>query len=186
VKILFFDTETTGIIPSKTNYAEDYDRFPYIVQLAWIFDNKEYDYVIKPNGYVISEESIQIHGITQQKALTTGGKFTDVVEFFLYCADNAQRIVAHNIYFDTSVIKANIIRETGTGMLLQWANSALHKTKRVDTMKSTVKFCGLGKYPTLQELHTTLFGESFDAHNAMNDVEALKKCYEQLIELEII
>jgi len=40
------------------------------------------------------------------------------------------------------------------------------------------------KWPKLQELHNHLFGESFEeAHNAMADIEATKKCFIELVKL---
>ena len=60
-------------------------------------------------------------------------------------------------------------------------------------MTKTIKFVGAKqegkntpKFPSLEELHYKLFGEVFDAHNALNDVEATKRCYEELLRIGII
>ena len=58
--------------------------------------------------------------------------------------------------------------------------------KSICTMKATVDFCKIPdnygyKYPKLQELHKKLFGYPFeDAHNAMTDIIATKKCFFEL------
>lgn len=58
---------------------------------------------------------------------------------------------------------------------------------QIDTMKDNIDLVGAtfrdgtpGKYPKLEELYFFLFHESFNAHNAMDDVRALKRCYEAL------
>ena len=59
-------------------------------------------------------------------------------------------------------------------------------------MKESTEFCQLpGKYgykwPTLTELHTILFNESFDdAHDAASDCLACMKCYFRLKELDVL
>ena len=53
-------------------------------------------------------------------------------------------------------------------------------------MLSATDYCQLPgrygfKWPTLQELHSTLFNESFDgAHDALSDVRACARCFFEL------
>lgn len=66
----------------------------------------------------------------------------------------------------------------------------------VCTMERTTNWCAIPnpnsyyggyKYPKLQELYAKLFGENFtDAHDALADIRATKKCYFELIERGII
>jgi DNA polymerase-3 subunit alpha len=60
------------------------------------------------------------------------------------------------------------------------------KEKSLCTMLSSIELCKIPstsykskyKWPKLTELHTTLYGESFDnAHNAFADIMATKKCF---------
>ena len=60
-------------------------------------------------------------------------------------------------------------------------------------MMKTIKFVGAKqegnntpKFPSLEDLYTKLFVETFDAHNALNDVNATKRFYEELVRLKII
>lgn len=74
------------------------------------------------------------------------------------------------------------------------AESALFKGKRIDTMYKTIKLVGAkypngrpGKYPRLEELFAKLFdGAMFPAHNALEDVRALRKCLPPLVEMGIV
>ena len=74
MKVLVFDTETTGL-PEENNVSIlDTFRWPYIVQLSFIYYDSEindvieyYDNVIKlPDNITIPEDSIRIHGITNE------------------------------------------------------------------------------------------------------------------------
>ena len=61
-------------------------------------------------------------------------------------------------------------------------------------MMKTIKFVGAlysngrpGKYPKLEELYSKLFpGETFPAHDALEDVKACKRCIPVLVENGII
>lgn len=92
------------------------------------------------------------------------------------------------------MLKANILRYCGKEYYDARAEDALHKGKRIDTMMKTIKFVGAlyqngkpGKFPKLEELFAKLFpGETFPAHDALQDVKALRRCVPELVELGII
>lgn len=188
---LFFDTETTGLPEKGANYETDYMTFPHIVQIAWSMNDVMKNYIILPVNYVIPEESTKVHGITTEKALEIGVPIASVLREFIFDCYCAPKIIAHNVYFDTSIIKSEILR-LGHTHFAKLAWDALDKEKRVDTMRSTMKFVdarnerGGMKFPRLEELYFKLFNETFAAHDAMEDVTALKRCYEELIRLNIL
>lgn len=194
-RVLFFDTETTGLPPKGKKWEKDFNEFPHVVSFTWWFDDEFKDRIIKPEGYIIPEEATAVHGITQAQAEANGIPYQSVVDEFLRDALVAEKVIAHNIYFDSSIVKANALRlrmEFFSSLL----NEALDKEKRVDTMMKTIKFVGAKfpdgrkgvKWPTLMELYKKLFGEdaSFDAHNSLEDVKALMQCYYKLVELKIL
>lgn len=190
--VLFFDVETTGLPEKGQTYEKDFMNFPHIVQLAWSINGVDKDYIIKPEGWEIPADAAKIHGITTEIALVQGVPLKVALQDFLHHAYHSLLICAHNIYFDTSIIKANVLRTMGEEFFSD-VEITLHKSKRIDTMYKTIKFVGAkkengsGKTPTLIELHEKLFpGEKFDAHDAMEDVNALKRCLPKLVELGII
>lgn len=191
--ILVFDTETTGLPPKKTNWKIDYDQYPHIVQFAWWFDGVYYDRIIKPDGWIIPKEATEIHGITQEQAEKEGLPFATVVDEFLGMALTANKIIAHNIYFDSSMIKANVMRMK-MEFFMKLINDALDKDKRVCTMMKTIKFVQAeypdgrkGKFPKLEELYAKLFDNAtFNAHDAKEDVKATLSCYNKLVVLGIL
>lgn len=192
--VCFFDTETTGVPPRGANWENDYMDFPFVVQLAWSVGDKQRSEIILPEGWEIPEAVAAIHGITTERAMAEGKPFEEVISEFLDDAFNAPLVCAHNIYFDTSIIKAGILRKFGTGVVFDKAEIALYKGKRIDTMNKTVRFVGArfangrpGKYPKLEELYAKLFdGETFPAHDAFEDVKALKRCLPPLVEMGLI
>lgn len=186
-----FDCETTGVPEKGMKWDEDFLRFPRPVTMAWAFGDTERHEIIRPQGWDIPTETVAIHGVTTEQADKEGKPFVEVVTEFLDDAEKCPLICAHNVYFDTSIIKAAIMALCPE--LSDKAESALFKGKRIDTMRKTIKFVGArkengsGKYPTLEELFAKLFdGATFPAHNALEDVRALRKCLPPLVEMGII
>lgn len=189
--VLCFDCETTGIPEKGMKWDEDFLKFPRPVTMAWAFGDTERHEIIRPQGWDIPTETVAIHGVTTEQADKEGKPFVEVVTEFLNDAEKYPLICAHNVYFDTSIIKAAIMALCPE--LADKAESALFKGKRIDTMRKTIKFVGArkengsGKFPTLEELFAKLFdGATFPAHNALEDVRALRKCLPPLVEMSIV
>ena len=72
---LIIDTETTGLTHLAYASRSNYHLWPRLVQLAWILAEKQVihcqeNVIIRPNGFQIPFKATQVHGITQQRALT--------------------------------------------------------------------------------------------------------------------
>jgi len=187
MKLLVFDTETTGIPSSKAELAAQ----PWIIQFACIiyeydFISKELkevsrmDQLIKPDVEV-TYETTQLTGISNQM-LEGAPKFAEVVDQILEAFASADVAVAHNIEFDQKMVEIELARAGRPTKFLP--------EKIFDTMKQTRDLCrlpgrmGSGSYknPRLAELHTFLFDRSFEnAHNAMYDVIATGNCLGELL-----
>lgn len=189
--ILFFDTETTGLPAKGADWAADYMAFPRICQLSWIYNGREENHIIYPDGWEIPAELSELHGITTQRAYVEGEPFGQVVLKFMEDCAEARLICGHNIYFDVSMIKSELMRyglyeELG-------AEDALHKGKRIDTMRASMKWVdarrqnGALKFPNLTELYSRCFpGESFPAHDAICDVRAVVRCLPLLVDMGLV
>ena len=191
-KYLFFDTETTGVLPDGGDPVGNPEPYPRMVQLSWIFEDKEHDYIIRPDGYSIPSAAAKVHGITTEKAQTKGTDIKAVLPEFLSNLVFAKKIIAHNADFDIQIIISEISRTYGSNDALKIQNH-LSKLEIVDTMLETVDFVGAtfadgssGKYPRLEELYYKLFSDKFPAHNSLEDVRALKRCFWELVRLKII
>lgn len=192
--VLFFDTETTGIPERSWNWDTDFDKYPHIVQMAWLHGCKVETHIIRPDGWEIPQETVDVHGITTEYALEHGEPFASVVDMFIQDCHDAGLICAHNIHFDTSIIKANILRELGREYYdANGVENALYKGKRIDTMRPTMKWVdarmanGRLKFPNLSELYSRCFpGETFPAHDALEDVKAVAKCLPVIVVLGLV
>lgn len=192
--VLFFDTETTGIPERSWNWDTDFEQYPHVVQMAWLHGCKVETHIIRPDGWEIPQETVDVHGITTEYALEHGEPFASVVDMFIQDCHDAGLICGHNIHFDTSIIKANILRELGREYYdANDVENALYKGKRIDTMRPTMKWVdarmanGRLKFPNLSELYSRCFpGESFPAHDALEDVKAVAKCLPVILELGLV
>ena len=192
--VLFFDSETTGIPERSWNWDTDFEQYPHVVQIAWLHGCKVETHIIRPDGWEIPQETVDVHGITTEYALEHGEPFASVVDMFIQDCHDAGLICGHNVHFDTSIIKANILRELGREYYdANDVENALYKGKRIDTMRPTMKWVdarmanGRLKFPNLSELYSRCFpGESFPAHDALEDVKAVAKCLPVIVELGLV
>jgi DNA polymerase III epsilon subunit-like protein len=189
---LFLDIETTGLPDKGANWETDFRLgFPHIVSISWIFQEQVYDCILNQEGRTIPDEAIKIHGITSEVANKSEYFANQVLPIFIDNASQAEVIVGHNLYFDISIVKANLLRlyehDPDFASIKEYICSALAKEKRIDTMQKSTKYCDIKvpgtnriKWPSLVELHHKLFEESFDAHQSKNDVIATRRCYFEL------
>ena len=110
MKFLIFDTETTGL-PSRGARLPRVEMYPYIVQFSWlVFDDATMritninNHLIKlPNGMTIPQESINIHGVTNEAMQQSGEDIKLILEMFNQSVKESQIIIAHNIKFDDEI-----------------------------------------------------------------------------------
>lgn len=188
---LFFDTETTGLPRNYNAPIEDIDNWPRLVQIAWIIydeqGNKQegFNYIIKPDGFIIPEESSKIHGITDKMAREKGIPLDEALAKFAKYVRDSKLLVAHNMSFDEKIMGAEFLRRE--------IKHELFDTVRFCTMLESAEFCQLPgrfgdyKWPKLQELHIKLFNKGFkNAHDALVDVEATARCFFELMKRDVV
>ena len=174
MKLFFFDTETTGVNP----------YFDRIIQFGGIFgeydpENETFTQRFEINQYInipwnIPPEASKIHGIYKQD-LENYAMMDSYIMGFLWCIQEADFVIGHNVDFDKNMLKAEAKR--------YHIDFPSDQVKWLDTMKSSTWLIpGSKKRPKLQELYTFLYGKPFDwAHDAMADIRATKNCFLQLI-----
>ena len=189
MRILFFDTETTGLPKNWNAPIEQLENWPRVVQIAWqVYDLQgklieEKEYVIKPNGFEIPIEASNVHKITTQKAHEIGVDLSLILGIFSNAIKDSDLLVAHNYSFDYSIIGAELLRN---GL-----ENTLKNKEHICTMKSSTDFCKISgpygyKWPKLEELHDILFSESFNAHDALDDIKATARCFWELYSKKVI
>ena len=183
MRILFFDTETTGLPKNWNAPVSDLNNWPRLVQLAWQVYNEdqelleESDFIIKPNGFTIPQNASEVHKITTEKANEQGVDLIKVLQLFFKSSQEAKLLIAHNYDYDYSIMASEFLRNG--------FNNILENKDFICTMKSTVDFCKIPgpygyKWPKLEELYYLLFNENFNAHNALDDIRATSRCFWEL------
>lgn len=131
-RYLVLDSETTGL-PSRRHV-------PHLVQLAWSVHASdgtllaERNYIVRPDGYSVPQASTRIHGITDEQARRDGVPLRHVLDAFLVEADSeGVRLVAHNMAFDSAIMKGELERIG--------RESTLDERPGYCTMRSTVDLC---------------------------------------------
>jgi len=191
MKILVFDTETTGL-PDKNAPIIAVHRWPYIVQLSYlIFDTnlnqmiETVDNIIKlPDNIKISQESENIHHISNKMVKENGIDIKEQLLQFNQKILEVDLVIAHNIDFDRNIIKVECIRNN----IISSFTSNGHKINEYCTMKNSIDLCKIVrhyrngdtyyKYPKLSELNEHLFHTIPQGlHNSMIDILVCLRCY---------
>ena len=196
MKVLAFDTETTGLPENMNAPMIDSSKWPYIIQLSFIlFDTEqkeilEYsDRIIKLAGTIaISPASIAIHNINRERCEKEGIHIRQALIEFSEAMKDADFIIAHNIAFDKKLILAELSRQQMPNCFMRV--DGLPKPQYC-TMMETIDICKIPnpvkkyadqgqpyKWPRLNELHKHLFHtEPTGTHNAIADVMICLRSY---------
>lgn len=190
MKIIVFDTETTGFINKKE--IDNLEKQPYLVQFAWIYwevvdgqfkEIERINELVKPIIPIPYDSSLvhHIYDVDVQNEPWIQSK----IDQFLKVLNEADIVIWHNIEYDDFVINTELKR-----LERFWE---YNPKKTFCTMKETVDFVAVKgngerfKYPKLWELHKKLFWEYFIwAHDAMVDVEATLRCFLELYNKNIV
>jgi DNA polymerase III epsilon subunit-like protein len=185
-RILFLDTETTGLPKFRgVNALDRQNNWPDIVSVAWltyengVLVNSNYS-VIKPE-WPIPEESIKIHGITQDYAAEHGQPLIKVLNDLGADLAKADYVVAHNLEFDKNVIFNALRWRLDINPWLIWPQNEICTMERArNELKLPSNYRNSSQYkpPSLTELYKDTFNtEPENMHNSLNDTIALAAIY---------
>ena len=196
MKILVFDTETTGL-PEKGASIYDKSKWPYIVQLSYILYDLSANsaqitdnYIAIDGSIVISQESYEIHHISREILDVQGINIVEALKGFNECLNVCDVVVGHNISFDKRLIFVECFRHNIKQYCTDFKHNVMIHKAEYCTMKNTTEFCKLErlsvsnqvyyKHPKLSELYTILFPNEpvpKDLHNSLVDVAMTLRCY---------
>jgi DNA polymerase-3 subunit alpha len=182
MRIVYFDTETTGLPKTRESALKGPDNWPHLVSIAWVSvdtygSRHERYYIIKPQ-WEIPADSTKIHGITQEFAEKTGSELKYVLEQFL--AEKPMVLVAHNANFDSNVLMNAILWDAKmpypTMPPFFCTMEASRSICKIPVSYSKVKY----KSPKLSELYEKVFGKKPEGtlHNSLYDVKILVEIVE--------
>ena len=209
MKVLIFDTETTGLPKTRIINPDSLHLWPHIVQLSYImYDDETNDIdVIEDNiiktatDVVITPDSTAIHGITSDISQTRGVNLGNVLNGFFDALKNADVLVGHNVSFDINVVEVELLRMIYdsppeiSAKELTLIKTNLHLLRNYKniycTMRNSIELCAIkvvgktgreyNKFPKLIELHSKLFETTpNNLHNSLNDILITLRCYARL------
>ena len=209
MRVLVFDTETTGLPKSKIINPDMLNLWPHIVQFSYvIYDTtlndivESKDTIVKvKDGITIPEDSIKIHGITNESSLKNGINIEFILNEFFYHLRTVDLLVGHNISFDINMIKVELLRfiyepnsniseneakayKFNLHFLTNYKNiyCTLHESVNLCNIKAIDKFGKeYTKFPKLLELHQRLFESTpNNLHNSFNDILVTLRCFMKL------
>ena len=205
MKVVFFDTETTGLMPRDKSVAlSDTKQYPHVVQFSCIVYDFEHheaslisdDIIRVSDGVVIPQESIQFHGITDVISREKGKPIREILDRFVSIMDQVDLVIAHNMEFDLRITLVELMRIMDNDGLSsvereQYSaviNKVINTNKYYCSMKESIEICKIkavsrmgkeyNKFPTLSELHKHYFGfVPSGLHNSLNDVVIGLRCF---------
>ena len=188
MKYLIFDTTPIGKPHSYKAPFSDTFNWPRVAHISWIcLDEefkpvKDYDCIIEPDGYELNETIAKYCRLELKEIEEKGEKLEDVLTTFDECIKEAEYVFAHNLALNENVLAAEFVRLSKTHHLFQAEKFCL--------MQEATYFCKISdrrggyKWPSLNELHATLFNHKFSpAGNARADVIAASRCFIKLMKL---
>jgi DNA polymerase III epsilon subunit-like protein len=182
--------------------------WPYTVQFSYvIYDTNLNDIVVSSDkivklkdGITIPEDSIKIHGITNEIAQKNGINIESIINEFFSHLRNVDLLVGHNVSFDINMIKVELLRLIYEAKIIsenevkecKYNLHFLTNYKNICcTLQESIDLCNIKaidkfgkeytKFPKLLELHQKLF-ESVpnNLHNSFNDILVTLRCFMKL------
>ena len=179
-RLLFLDTEFTG-------FDKDED---HLVQVAWVMTDlegnilKNANYMVRPEGYEISEESTAIHHIDTAQAATFGYPIKVVMEQFRYDLLKCCCCVGYSLHSDWAFIRKAWKESLGAKYPF-WPTIDLVEYEKM--VRQQLNYDDDCKTISLATMYLLLFGEPMTrAHNAMSDAQATCRCFWELVQQGVI
>jgi len=179
---VIFDTETNGLINPS---ASDISTQPYITEIFCLkveHDFEDFKIIGEFESLCripvpLSDTITRITGLTDQD-LESAPTFAQIQKRLAKFFVGVDRIVAHNLAFDRSMLANETVR----------ANKLLNfpwPPEHICTVEKSIHI--EQRRMSLTRLHEHFFGEAFpDAHRAKNDVMPLYRCYKEMVKTGMI
>jgi len=186
MRVIIFDTETSGLPLLRNSPITKSNEWPHILQLSYIvFDDETYrvieeinDYIKIDNTTVITEGSSKIHNITYDYLNKNGIPIIKALDKFIHHLLSCDIAVGHNVLFDKKMVLVECNRH----------NISIRLDSTYCTMLNGINTCAIPqiskygqtyfKYPKLSELHNKLFNHDIsNLHDASIDILVCLRCY---------
>ncbi len=215
MKLLFIDTETTGLPISMKEPYTNIENWPAILGIGWesimtdknldmpgasfeiqIIETKKKRFIIKVrDGVRNSDEEMKINGITEEMQREIGVTIDTMMYSLITAMKEADYVIAHNAEFEKNVIYAEMKRNSyAVPEGINWICTKelagniceIPASERQKKYRPDLEY----KQPSLNEMYMKLFNREVPGrkltHGASQDVEACKQCFFELVNREVI
>jgi DNA polymerase-3 subunit epsilon len=187
-----YDVETTGL-PIRINRRLNYNNLESfnncrLISISWIItDNinniiEKGTYYVKPDNFEVSQESINIHGLTNQFLEQNGESIHNIIDLIKNIFTEKYeiiKIVSHNIDFDINVLKSELVRYNYSDLLIK-----INDIETYCTMLKSQSVMRVNKWPKLSEAYRYFYDEDItNAHQAEYDTLYCYKIFKKLSEI---
>lgn len=175
MKVLFIDTETSGLPKNPKLSSKVLENWPRVLQVAWKINTDEdiTNIYISPD-FDTPFKGVEIHKITREYATEHGRPIVDVLHELNRVLESVDAVCAHNIEFDVMVLLAEFHRY---GIETTLSTKVMYDTMRVN-----------GRWLSLQKCYDTFVRNKIDItwHNAKDDILACEACFNELIHQNLL
>ena len=178
-KICVIYTETNGLHSTNENVIKkNLYAFARLVVLNYEIGYKEGNKyistkkvrsIIKPKCMYISEESINIHGITMEQATNEGLDIEQVLELLIKDLSDVSIIISHNVEFHLKTIMSELVRYNKP---FTFSNYII-----IDT----ISFFHHMTFPKLDMLYTTIV-DTKKSKKTVSNLDKIRLCFLRLYE----
>lgn len=194
-RYLFFDLEASGLKGSKSHELLVAET-PDLYQVGFVVTDEvtvlaRYSRLVKAVK-APEEQALNIHNITLENTLTMGVSPAKALAELLGWAGACNYIIAYGLKGDAAGVRHALLK---AGINPAAWDTMVAEKGLCMCNGPVIKFCGLEREdhrtrgfrrPGLDDLHMKLFGVGVPgAHDALNDAEALGRCYFALKAMQI-
>jgi DNA polymerase-3 subunit epsilon len=186
MRALIFDTETTGMVQFRKP-PEDASQ-PDLIQLGMLLVDTEdwkprarHSLLVQlAEGVRIEQAAFEAHGISEADCARYGVASLVACSLFNQVCMQADIIVAHNLSFDSSIMKTALFRLGNKPHRFDGRQLVCTKEASTDVLKLPGNY-GY-KWPTLAEAYRHYMGLELEgAHDALVDSEACLEVFRALV-----
>jgi len=198
-----FDTETTGAAAKKDPHDKGHDKIMQFYGGLYEHDLDK-DYVVERDGQLFLDiqpvmscnflvytekephrQAVAVHGISHDRAKLLGVSPDNLAHILEDVIDVADRLVCHNVTFDTRMVKHLFASEGLDPDFIDEQETFCTMEYLKPIMRMTPKVYGDWKNPKLIEAHQYIFNRGFDgAHDANADASACAAIYFAILAME--
>lgn len=171
MKVIYFDTETTGLL--KPPYAP-ISQQPHIIDIGAVvvvdgIIKEQYQQLVKP-PCKLPAVITKITKLTDDE-LVDAPTFKEVYPYLKVLFDNTDYVVAHNAKFDMTMLKNELLR-IGCFKDFPWPKNTICTVEEFKPL--------FGRYPKLTDVYLKVMGVTLDEkHRALSDAFDLYKICEK-------